>query len=210
MRGHLRQWVDAGSWKGDAALTELRSSVESPVTVSEVRQWMKKQSTSGSIRCEIGMLTADVKSPIDVLNEQDSKNYASIRRVFPNDTRLADDVLAAYDYCAEALQPHLETLADRIANALLTGICRHHLIRGATALFRVHAAQMFRETRSAVETAGIAYVVRRDPAMLNTFLEDDGREEQRRAAKNAFRPGNIFPKTEEVMRSLRSQYDLAS
>ncbi len=157
------------------------------------------------------MLAADVQpSAIDVLNDQDLHNYAEVRRNFRHETCLADDVLIAYNLCAEALQPHLQTQADRIASALLVGICRNHLVLGATALFRIHAAQMFRETRSAVESAGIAYVVRRDSAMLQIFLEDDGRPIQREAAKKAFRRGKIFPQTEPVLAVLGDEYDLAS
>ncbi|HTU44860.1 MAG TPA: hypothetical protein VMF91_07350 [Bryobacteraceae bacterium] len=151
------------------------------------------------------------KSPIDAINEFDNFNFEQIKKGLGAATLLPDDVLNLYEMHAGAVAPYLATApkSQRYSGALYF-VCRKHLALGATALFRVYSAQTFRETRAAVEAAGIAYAIRDDPEKFKIFAEDDGTEPRRRAARNAFKSHVIFPKTIPKLALLKEFYDTAS
>ncbi|MFZ0589610.1 MAG: hypothetical protein WAM39_03955 [Bryobacteraceae bacterium] len=149
-------------------------------------------------------------SPLDELRAQDEHNYKEIRKAFENETLIADDVVRAYDLYRKAVEPHLANERMRVASAIVGGICGQHLIRGALSLFRLHSAQMFRETRSAVEAAGIAHAIQHDEKKLQIFLQDEGRPEQRRKARSTFRPRIIFPDDQPLLKILNDHYEVAS
>jgi hypothetical protein len=147
---------------------------------------------------------------IDDLKTKDDENYAQISIIFKTEIDLINDLVDLYELCGIALKPHLKDVGARIAGALVFGMGRNHLVRGTLSLSRAHAAPMFRETRSAVEAAGMACCVMKHDDMRDVLLADVGTRETRAAMKKTFTQKRIFPKEKKVFRQLRSDYDYCS
>ncbi len=148
-------------------------------------------------------------SAISALNELDKANFDSASNGFRALALLPDDVEKLYVQHYATIGPHLVTPEARTAGALFV-LCRKHLALGATSLFRLYSAQMYRESRAAVEAAGIARLIQTDPAALKVFADDDGSETARRKARKTFAPGVLFPKDNPQMHLLSDFYDTAS
>ena len=152
---------------------------------------------------------ADSRSEIEQLNEQDAYNFKHVREHLGYNANLPDDVAKAYDFLAKANSPaRLPTLQARTANALFF-LCRKHLTLGAIALFRIYSAQMFRETRAAVEAAGIAHAIQTNLDDFNLF-RDDGSPEARRRVRKTFTSARLFPTEVPELAELRRYYNTAS
>lgn len=148
---------------------------------------------------------------VDGLNVQDLHNYSESKKLLGPSSALADDLLKAYAIHDKALTPALRTRAQKIAAVLMHGLCQTHLVVGATCLFRLHTASAFRETRAALEVAGIAYAIQHNPGSLEIFLADEGEDANaRRAAQKTFKPENIFPYSHPLLKVLGNSYKLAS
>jgi hypothetical protein len=143
---------------------------------------------------------------ISALFETDERNrktaYASVGAA----AALPDDVVALYAMQYKALRAHLPDQPAQIAGILYVSCCKHFSL-GVTSLFRRYASLAFRETRTAVEAAGIAYAIRQDPETFRIFREDRGRGESRKAARNRFKPAKLFT---GKLEPLRAAYDRAS
>lgn len=152
---------------------------------------------------------ADLRSELELLNEQDAYNFEHVREFLGHSASLPGDVASVYELLRTTNGPdHLPTSEARIANALFQ-LCRKHLTLGAMALFRVYSAQMFRETRAAVEAAGIAYAIQTRPDDFKIFQEN-GTPEARRRARKRFTSAVLFPTDIPELASLRTYYNNAS
>lgn len=148
-------------------------------------------------------------SAISAVNELDKANFENVSKGFGALGLLPDDVEKLYVQFHDAIGPHLLTPEARTAGALFV-LCRKHLALGALSLFRLYSAQMYRESRAAVEAAGIARLIQVDPAAFKVFSEDDGSETARRNARKTFAPAALFPKDKPQMHILADFYDTAS
>jgi len=145
------------------------------------------------------------ESIVRVLNDADTHNIEVSFTVLGQMADLPDQIDALYGALNEALKPLMNTEAAQCAG-LLYASARTHLATGAIALYRLHASQMSRETRSAVEAAGIARLIQSDKESFEIFLADWDDEQARRAAKNRFTSARLFPKTEADMAPLGEFY----
>lgn len=148
-------------------------------------------------------------SAIAHANEIDNANFQSITRDLGAMALLPDDVERLYALHHDAIARHLTTVAARTAGALFV-LCRKHLVLGATALFRLYSAQMYRESRAAVEAAGIARLIQIDSEALRVFGTDDGSEAARKLARSTFAPKRLFPDSVPEVHVLSEFYDTAS
>lgn len=121
-------------------------------------------------------------SAIATVNTMDVVNFDGISRQLGSAALLPDDVEKLYVMHYEAITPHLTTTEARTAGALFV-LCRKHLVLGTLSLFRLYSAQTFRETRAAVEAAGIAHAIQTDPNSFKVLSEDDGSEQARKLAE---------------------------
>lgn len=153
------------------------------------------------------MLNKD--SAIGQLNEVDKANFDLITRDLGAMALLPDDIEKLYTKHYDIIGGELATTAARTAGALFV-LCRKHLVLGATSLFRLYSAQMYRESRSAVEAAGIARLIQIDAESFKVFANDDGSEAARKLARNAFSPKFLFPRSVPDLRMLSDFYDTAS
>jgi len=129
------------------------------------------------------------KSRIKIQFETDEQNRKAVYESVGAAAALPDDLdeLYALQYAAIDLQ----TYSAQVAGALYVA-CRKHLVLATTSLFRRYSSQAFRETRAAVETAGIAHAIRQDTECLQIFVDDQGSGASRAAARNRLKPGMIF------------------
>lgn len=148
-------------------------------------------------------------SPVKALQEQDSQNFDTVWRMLGPVVTLPDDVARLYELHYAALAPKLSDLTARFAGSLYV-LCRKHFFLGATSLLRLYASQMFRETRAAVETAGIAHAICTDVDSFRAFTEDDGRKEARARAKKCFTSQRLFPSDKPRLSKLGAIYREAS
>jgi hypothetical protein len=151
----------------------------------------------------------DKSSAISALNELDKVNFDGISKGLGALALLPDDVEKLYVQHYAAISEHLVAVEARSAGALFV-LCRKHLALGTTSLFRLYSAQMYRESRSAVEAAGIARLIQADPVAWEVFRDDDGSEAARKKARKTFSPGVLFPKDNTQMQLLSDFYDTAS
>ena len=75
---------------------------------------------------------------------------------------------------------------------------------------RLYSAQMYRESRAAVEAAGIARLIVTDMDAFRTFSSDDGTAAAAKRARDTFKTGKLFPKDVPICKVLYDHYDLAS
>jgi len=148
-------------------------------------------------------------SAIGHANDIDNANFDSITRDLGAMALLPDDVEKLYTQHHDTIGQHLTTVAARTAGALFV-LCRKHLVLGASALFRLYSAQMYRESRAAVEAAGIARLIQIDPEALRVFGSDDGSEAARKLARGTFAPKRLFPDSVPEVHVLSEFYDTAS
>ena len=134
----------------------------------------------------------DRASEIKTNNEVDIRNFNAVYSALGAAAILPDDVAALYKMHYSAIERRLPDLASEIAGALYVG-CHKHLILGVTALFRRYSAQAFRETRAAIEAAGIARAIRVDPENFHVFMEDEGTGKSRKTARERFTSRLLFP-----------------
>jgi hypothetical protein len=144
---------------------------------------------------------------IDVVNDQDIHNFVQTRKLLRHSIQLPEDLVKGYEIL-NACNGDLPTPALRTANALFI-LCRQHLTVGTISLLRLYGGQMFKETRSAVEAAGLAYLIQQSEEDFQAFREDSGPAERRRARKR-FTSARLFPDTIPQMVALKQTYDRAS
>jgi hypothetical protein len=150
------------------------------------------------------------ESVLQVVNEQDAHNFEGSRRSLGHMAALPEDVAKLYTIHHEAALPMLTPGPAPYAFGLYAA-CRKHLVLGAVSLFRLYSAQMARETRAAVEAAGIAYAIQTDPESFRVFKADDGRDEgARKNARRHFTSNRLFPSQVPKLESLKTFYDLNS
>jgi hypothetical protein len=142
-------------------------------------------------------------------NKLDKDNFENVSKAFGALSLLPDDVEKLYIQFHETIGPHLITPKARTAGVLFV-LCRKHLTLGALSLFRLYSAQMYRESRAAIEAAGIARLIQVDPAAFKVFNEDDLSEEARKKSRKTFAPAKLFPKDKPQMHVLSDFYDTAS
>ena len=99
--------------------------------------------------------TVVTQSPIKSLFETDEKNRRAVYKSVGAAAALPDDLVKLYTLHYGAIAAHLPDYRAQIAGVLYVA-CRKHLTMGITSLFRRYSSQAFRETRNAVEAAGIA------------------------------------------------------
>jgi hypothetical protein len=156
------------------------------------------------------MMNFPEDSLIARIYDQDASNFEKAKSRLGFATLLPDDILKLYTLLHETAKPFLHTGVAETAAGLYV-LCSKHLVLGTLALLRLHSTQAFRETRAAVECAGIAYVIQKDPEKYKVFVNDDGeRPEARKVAKRTFRTDIIFPDHEPLVRQLRFHYESAS
>ncbi len=151
----------------------------------------------------------DKNSAIAAVNQLDKANFDNISNGLGAMALLPDDVEKLYVQHQTVIGRHLISAEARAAGALFV-LCRKHLALGTTSLFRLYSAQMYRESRSAVEGAGIARLIQIDADAYKVFIDDDGSENARKKTRKAFSPAALFPKDVPSMQVLSDFYDTAS
>lgn len=131
------------------------------------------------------------KSRIGSQFEADEQNRKAVCGAIGAASALPDDVARLYELHYSAIAAQLPDLPAEVAGALYVA-CRKHFVLGTTSLFRRYSSQAFRETRAAVEAAGIAHAIRRDEESYRILREDRGSGESRKAARNRLRPAALF------------------
>src|ERR1700734_1720718 len=115
-------------------------------------------------------------------NEQDRENYKLFRGGLRAAAGIADDIVQSYDINHGALLPRINTKDQQIAVLMVSGQCSKHLIIGTNNLFRGYAGVMYRETRTAVETAALARNIQRKREVFDALMDDD-REDNEKARR---------------------------
>lgn len=153
------------------------------------------------------MLNED--SVIATVNGFDAHNFDQVKEYLKYSALLPDDVANLYRMHHEAISPLLSASPARNAGALFV-LCQKHLVLGTTSLFRLYSAQMFRETRAAVEAAGIAHAIQTDAKNFEVFSQDDGSEDARKLARRTFTSRALYPDSIPQLALLSDFYDTAS
>ncbi len=148
-------------------------------------------------------------SVICTIERADHENYQKVIDFLGYAALIPDDIDRLYAKHTEGISPLLQTPAARSAAGLYV-LCRKHLVLGTLSLFRLHSTQCSRETRGAVEAAGIAHAINTNPQMFAFFEQDDGSPAARKRTKKAFNSGSIFPPDKPVMSELKGFFDTAS
>ncbi len=149
---------------------------------------------------------------ISAINDNDEKNYKLVREGIGDAAYFPDAVLGVYAGQHELLVRLLQTDQEKHAGALLFGLCIKHLVTGANNLFRGHAGVMYRETRGAIEAAGLAHRLLNDKRTFDTYLADQEYDEvARQAFKDQTRRNQLFPQNApKIIQKLGEHYDYAS
>jgi hypothetical protein len=148
-------------------------------------------------------------SELAIVEGMDRDNFSGISRECAEAVRFADGVHGLYVMHSDAIDPYLVTVQHKAAAALFI-VCRKHLVLGALSLMRLYSAQMYRESRAAVEAAGVARLIVNDMAAFRIFSSDDGTPAAAKKARETFKTKILFPQTVPILKTLYDHYDLAS
>jgi hypothetical protein len=98
------------------------------------------------------------------------------------------------------------------AAALIFGQCIKHLVVGTNNLFRGQAGVMYRETRGAIESVGIAYRILTHDVTFHAYLADQEHDKKaRRKFINLTGSSMLFPEeAPQSVRMMKSHYTRAS
>jgi len=135
----------------------------------------------------------DKSSAVGAVNEIDKANFDNISNGLGAMALLPDDVEKLYVQHQIIIGRH-PISAEACAACALFVLGRKHLALGTTSLFRLYSAQMYRESRSAVEGAGIARLIQIDADSYKVFIDDDGSKNARKKTRKAFSPAALFSK----------------
>jgi hypothetical protein len=149
------------------------------------------------------------KSVLTIVNEYDAENFAKVVEFLDYTALLPEDLGKLYEMHHKAISPHLTTSSLRVAAGLYV-LCFKHLALGTASLFRLYSAQAWRETRAAVEAAGVAHAIQTNPDYFKIFKEDDGSEKTRKVVRNTFKSNVLFPSSVPALEALKTYYDIAS
>ena len=111
---------------------------------------------------------------------------------------MGDSVLALPKDVAGLYHQHYEAVRHSFSNkpatfaGLLYVSCCQSLTMAVMSLLRRYSSQAFRETRVAVETAGIAHEITKNDESFEVFLADRGDIQCRRVARNRFQAKTLF------------------
>ena len=149
---------------------------------------------------------------LSFIKDHDEQNYRLVREGIGDAAYFPDAVLGIYAGQHELLVQHLQSNQEKHAGALLFGLCVKHLVTGANNLFRGQAGVMYRETRGAVETAGLAYRVLNDTKAFEVYLADHEHDKTaRQAFREQTRSKQLFPNTAPaIVQKLGEHYNHAS
>lgn len=139
----------------------------------------------------------------------DRDNFDGIAKDCAQVAQFADQVHQLYVLHSDAIDPHLIAVQHKAAAALFI-VCRKHLVLGALSLMRLYSAQMYRESRAAVEAAGIARLIVNDMAAFRIFSSDDGTQAATKKARDTFKTKVLFPNSVPILKTLYDHYDIAS
>jgi hypothetical protein len=132
-----------------------------------------------------------VQSHINKQFDVDEQNQQAVRRGVGAASALPDDLVELYALHYRAIAAQLPDYPAEVAAGLYVA-CRKHLVLGTTSLFRRFSSQAFRETRAAIEAAGIAHAIRQNEESFRIFCEDLGSGESRKVARKHFTSTLLF------------------
>ena len=124
----------------------------------------------------------------------------------PSILELPNDIIKLYNSHYDAVRVSFRGKAATLAGLLYVSCCQG-LTMAVAALLRRHSSQAFRETRVAIEAAGIAHEITKDPESLKIFADDRGNPESRKAVRHHFKSKTLF---REGASSLLAAYNKAS
>ena len=150
-----------------------------------------------------------IDSAIRIVEQQDRENYQGAVDFLGYASLIPDDIDRLYAKHTEGISTHLQTPVARAAGGLYV-LCRKHLVIGTLSLFRLHSMQCSRETRAAVEAAGIAHAIQTNPEMFAVFQQDDGSPASRKLVRQAFTSAKLFPPDTPMMDELKKFFHTAS
>lgn len=149
---------------------------------------------------------------LDSLRQADEANFTFLANRFSNEIRIIEDLSVCYDKLAEGFSgDYIRSPAQDIAGLIVCGHCGSRLIVATACLMRRYASSMYRETRSAIEGAGISHAIQESREMLDIYMEDEKYKGQRKKApRHVFKPETIFPNNIPALKQLGDEYNLAS
>jgi hypothetical protein len=150
-------------------------------------------------------------STVRQIHEMDNKNFEKTAEHLEYAALLPDDLHGEYNRLRLFIEDKLRTARpqDRLAS-MLYAFCQKHLVVATTSLLRGYLSSSARETRAALETAGIAHYILKDGEAYSIFLEYSDGKKGEKAYRNKFGASNILSPDDPDVKDLRRQYDVAS
>jgi hypothetical protein len=151
------------------------------------------------------------ESPISKLNRDDFEHFERLADFLGALGRLPDDLHMLYHKLHATLQPSLAVARrqDRVAGVLYT-FCHKHLALATVMTLRMYMTPAARETRAAVECAGIARKICEDEHAFEVFRNGQAETKAANVFKQTFSSGNMFPQQDHLLRPLKKFYADAS
>lgn len=138
--------------------------------------------------------------------ESDEVNRKIVHKSLGTVALIPDELTELYVLHYKAIGDHFPDNVAEVASWLYVG-CQKHLVLAVTSLFRCYSTQAFRETRGAIESAGIAHAIRRDSETFRLFKDKLDTREKRKAHRERFKSNVLF--SGDILK-LKALYDRAS
>lgn len=108
------------------------------------------------------------------------------------------------------MQEDADAPNDDVVAANLLCAAQYHLVQGVLDALRGQLADSFAHSRLAIEAAAFAAHARRSPEAAELWLRSGERSEAYRDYRRAFVSRDIFPRDDELLADLFTQYDTSA
>jgi len=134
-------------------------------------------------------------------------NYLESRKHLGDTVSLIQDLVELYDLIPEIVKGAKIEINNKnilIINFILA--CRYYLTIGALTCLRGHLTDSLYFIRSAVEIAGFAQRIEKQPQLAQVWLDSIDNDESYEVYKKKFRVRKLFPKGHKLLNELYQRY----
>ncbi len=148
---------------------------------------------------------------LDRMREYEEENFRTSHAALGETYGLLADTLGLYDLLGELVHASKVPPRDEIVAGVMFLLGSHYMLeKGVLELMRAHLSDSFSYARTAIEQAGFADLVRRDPKLAMKWISAANDPTAYKEYRDAFATGKAFPKDDPLMQELYARYDFAS
>lgn len=159
-------------------------------------------------------MTTQTLDDLERLHDKEEHNFAAARALLAEHGTYELLGTATECYALMAQMVSVSGIPETRDDMEFAFICslrsRYYLQKGCLEIMRGHSGDGLGQLRQAVEAAGVADLVRRQPKFAQRWIESIQDEAHYKTYLGTFNSGQFFPDTDPMMVKLKVAYDIAA